>query len=93
MAGVRPLGEIVRAAMDAKSRELGYRYTYRQLGKDSGVHYTYASKVVKGKRVDVDAAIICSWARALGPHFPLDEALVAANYMPDNPRLRSVAPS
>jgi hypothetical protein len=42
----RTLGEILQAAIDAKSRELGRRYSHRELGRDANVNSSYASRII-----------------------------------------------
>lgn len=79
------LADLLTEAMRAKARDLGReKYTYRDLGVDAQVDYSYAQKTVKYGRVP-SRDIIRAWAVALHPHFPLDEALVAAGYTPDGP--------
>ncbi len=82
------LSPMLREAMQQKARALGQRrYTYRELERDSGVHFTYAQKAIKhGLRPSRE--IITSWSKALAPYFPLDEALIAAGYLPDDPAKR-----
>ena len=75
-----------RAAVDAKARERG-GYTLRDLGSDSGVNYSLASRVMSGDRQVVQADVIVSWGRALAPYLNVDLALLAAGYAPQNRRL------
>lgn len=79
------LARLLREAIDAKSREVGARYTYRDLGRDSGIDFSYAAKVINEGR-QPSREIIRAWARALRPYLPLDQALVAAGYLPDDPQ-------
>src|SRR5579883_3156501 len=79
---------MLREAMQQKARALGQRrYTYRELERDSGVHFTYAQKAVRYGIVPRQE-IIAAWSRALAPYFPLDEALLAAGYLPNDPEKR-----
>lgn len=76
---------MLREALRAKGEEQGYKYTYRQLAEATGgtVHWTYVGKVITGKRRPTPE-ILKAWAKALHPYFPLDDALMAAGYMPEN---------
>lgn len=80
---------MLREALDAKSRELGGRYTLRDLARDSSVHFTQASKVMLGERRPT-REVLTAWAHALHPYFPLDEALLSAGYAPSDPRKREL---
>ncbi len=74
-------------AIAAKKRELG-RYPYRQLEEDSGVSFSYVSKAKRGKVPSRE--ILLAWSEALAPHFPYDEALVQAGYLPDDDGIRQI---
>jgi len=76
-----PVGVMLRAAMDARSRELGRTYTLYDLAADSHQHFTLASKVMVGERKPTRAALE-AWAEALSPHFDLDAGLLAAGLPP-----------
>ena len=79
------VGEMLQEAMRRKANELGGQYSYRDLERDSGVNYSYASKVIHGtQRPSRD--VVHAWSRALAPYLPLDEALVAAGYLPTDSR-------
>lgn len=79
---------MLREALRAKSQELGREYSYRDLERDSGVNYSYVSKVVHGTRPS--RAIVRAWSEALTPYFPLDAALVAAGHAPEDPRRANI---
>ena len=78
---------LLRKALAEKSRACGRRYTYRNLHEDSGVDFSYPSKVMRGKNRPSEA-IIEAWAQALHPYLPLDAALVEAGYLPKTKSLR-----
>lgn len=83
---------MLREAIEAKKRELrgiGVRYSQRELARESGVTHTYVTLVLKGKRRPTPE-VLRAWAAALDPYLPLDEALMAAEHMPDDPALRAV---
>lgn len=75
------MASLLELALAAKSAAHGRRYTYRELSDDSGVDYSYVSKILRG-RSRPSEAILEAWSKALDPHFPLDAALVAAGYTP-----------
>lgn len=82
------MSDLLRQAIDAKTREIGTKYTYRDLAQDSNTHWTTVDKVMRGER-HPSAEVIHAWSRALTPYLPEDEALVAAGYAPVDPvRLR-----
>ncbi|HXI17023.1 MAG TPA: hypothetical protein VNM48_11690, partial [Chloroflexota bacterium] len=74
-------------ALEAKSREQGRKYSYRDLERDSGINYSLVSKVVRGKAPASKEAIV-AWGHALHPHLPVDVALMDAGFMPESPSLR-----
>lgn len=75
-------------ALEAKAREVGGKYSYRDLERDSGVNYSYVSKV-KGGEIP-SKQVLLAWSQALGPHFPYEEALISAGYLPDDAGLRQI---
>lgn len=77
------VGHLLEQALRAKTAELGEEYSYRDLERDSGVNFSYASKVIRGG-LKPSSAVIKAWARALYPHFPEDQAMLAAGHVPDN---------
>jgi transcriptional regulator with XRE-family HTH domain len=83
---------MLREAIDAKKRELraqGHRYSQRELAREAGVAHTYVSLVMKGKRRPTPE-VLRDFAHALDPYFPLDQALVAAEHMPQDGELRGL---
>jgi len=74
-------------ALEAKSREVGRKYSYRDLERDSGVNYSLVSKVVRGKSPASREALE-AWGKALHPHLQIDLALVEAGFLPETPSLR-----
>lgn len=82
--GSSMVGALVRAAIDAKSRDLRHRYTYHDLARDSDTHWTLIGKVISGQRRP-SPQVLTAWARALAPHLPLQEALLAAGHAPTDP--------
>ena len=84
------LAELLTTAMQAKARELGVkRYAYRDLGRDAQVDFSYAQKTIQYGR-SPSAAIIRAWAKALAPYLPLDDALLAGGYLPDDPERMTI---
>lgn len=77
---------MLKEALEAKRREIGGRYSYRDLERDSGINYSLASKVIRGKSPATREALE-AWGKALAPHFPLNLALVDAGYAPADPSL------
>lgn len=80
------IGALLDEAMRRKREDVP-DYGYRELGRDSDVHFTYAQKVVKGTR-HPSRDMLRAWSRALDPYLPLDKALVAAGYMPEERSLQ-----
>ena len=80
----RGVGTMIAEALRAKSIELGKEYSYRDLQRDTGVHYSYVSKVVHGKGKP-SREVLRKWARALSPYLQLDAALIWSGYLPDDP--------
>lgn len=80
----RGVGTMIAEALRAKSLELGEEYSYRDLERDTGVSYSYVSKVVHGK-ANPSRAVLRKWATALKPYLELDAALIWGGYLPDDP--------
>jgi hypothetical protein len=77
------LGPLLRQAMEARSRDLGSRYTYRDLERDSRVSFTYAAKLAQAENIRRPSReVVEALSRALAPYLPLDDALVASGYLP-----------
>lgn len=89
------LGQLLSAALDAKAEEqrrIGIgrtTYTYRDLGDDAGISFTYIGKIIHGKSRP-SREIVLAIVKALAPYLPADETLMAAGYMPQSTRLRSL---
>lgn len=83
------MGSLLLEAMRRKAEEVGGEYSYRDLDRDSQVHFTYAQKVVAGTR-QPSRKVIEAWSRALRPYLPLHEALVAAGYLPGDGETASI---
>jgi transcriptional regulator with XRE-family HTH domain len=78
------VGTMLAEALRAKSIEIGEDYSYRDLQRDTGVNYSYVSKVVNGK-AKPSRTVLRKWARALAPYLQLDAALIWSGYLPDDP--------
>lgn len=83
------VGTMIAEALRAKSLELGEEYSYRDLERDTGVTYSYVSKVVNGK-ANPSRKVLRKWARALHPYLHLDAALAMGGYLPDDPEKAAV---
>jgi hypothetical protein len=74
-------GRLLAEAIRRKAQETG-RYSLRDLQRDSGNDFTYPSKVIRMGLTPSREAIE-AWSRALHPYLPLEEALIAAGYIPE----------
>lgn len=83
------LADLVQRAMTAKAVASGSRYTVRRLAQDSGMHWTHAANVLRGKRRPT-REVLEAWSVALSPDLDLDEALMAAGHPPTDERKWSV---
>lgn len=86
---VTVFGSLLLEAMARKGAETGARYSYRDLERDSGVNYSHAARVVRGGRRP-SRELVESLANALRPYLPLDQALIAAGYLPESERGRDL---
>src|SRR5947209_2513294 len=79
--GANAAGELVAEALRRKAAAVG-EYSYRDLGRESGVHWTHADQVIRGRR-RATPAILRAWAEALAPFLSYEAVMVAAGYVPE----------
>lgn len=77
------MSQLVREAIEAKRRDMGGRYTLRELSAESNVDFSLLSKIARGER-QATRQVVLSVARALEPHLKVDEALLAGGYAPSD---------
>src|SRR6476660_8108510 len=72
---------LLRQAMQRRATELGGTYSYRDLQRDSSIHFSYLNRIARGG-FRPSRKILVRLHQALGEYFPLEEAMVASGYVP-----------